>query len=300
MMRARLPEWFRQRIPEPGIMQAMVRLLREKHLHTVCEGAICPNIGGCFARNTATFMILGDTCTRRCAFCAVKKGVPLPVDEKEPYHIVEAIQALGLVYAVITSVTRDDLDDGGASHFASVIRAIREYDVSIRVEVLVPDFGGSEKAVRRVAEARPHVINHNIETVQRLYPRVRPEADFGRSIELLSRVKSLDEAIVTKSGLMLGLGEEKDEVLESMKSLRGSGCDLLTLGQYLQPSVYHYPVVRFVPPDEFADYEGAAEGIGFAGIASAPLVRSSFRAAELYGKAEKSKQPSTLALTEPG
>jgi lipoyl synthase len=224
----------------------------------------------------------------------------LSVDKAEPYRVVEAVQALGLRYVVITSVTRDDLDDGGASHFAAVIRAIREYDVSILVEVLVPDFGGSEKAVTAVAEAKPHVINHNVETVKRLYPQVRPEADLSLSMELLYRVKCLDEGIVTKSGLMLGLGEERSEVQETMMGLRERGCDLLTLGQYLQPSVHHHPVVRFVSPTEFADYEKAAQEIGFTGIASAPLVRSSFRAAELYRKAEKARESSTLTGNRPG
>ncbi len=298
MMGERLPEWFKQKIPEPEVMRTMERLLREKHLHTVCEAAICPNIGKCFTRNTATFMILGDICTRRCTFCAVNKGTPLSVDGGEPYRIVEAVQALSLTYVVITSVTRDDLSDGGGSHFAAVIKALREYDESILVEVLVPDFGGSERAVAMVAEAKPHVVNHNVETVQRLYPRVRPEADFGRSLKLLERVKCLDKKIVTKSGLMLGLGEEKGEVLEAMTSLRHTGCDLLTLGQYLQPSAYHHPVIRFVPPDEFIDYEKAGQGIGFAGVASAPLVRSSFKASELYRKAEEDRHLSPFRWNE--
>lgn len=293
-MRERLPPWFTQKIPEPVAMRSMERLLREKHLHTVCEGALCPNIGNCFGKKTATFMILGNVCTRSCTFCAVEKGMPEPLDGKEPNHVAEAVLALGLRYVVITSVTRDDLADGGALHFAGVIRKLREIDPEIIVEVLIPDFKGSEKSLDEVIDANPHVINHNIETVQRLYERVRPQADYERSMKVLHRVKQMNRQIVTKSGLMLGLGESGAEVLGVMTDLRKEGCDLLTMGQYLQPSPRHHPIIRFVPPDEFAQYEKTGKKMGFAGVASAPLARSSFKAAELYMSAKAVALPGGL------
>lgn len=262
-------------------MQAMRGLLERLELHTICENARCPNIGECFSQKTATFLILGNVCTRHCAFCAVQKGQPLPVDEKEPEHLLQAVRSLGLKYTVITSVTRDDLPDGGAAHFARVIRLLRE-EGNTFVEVLVPDFLGSYDAIRTVVAAHPHVINHNLETVPRLYPTVRPEAVYERSLELLSTVKRLDKRIVTKSGLMLGLGETKDEVTGVMQDLRRAGCDLLTLGQYLRPSPQHHPVVCFITPEEFSEYESIGGAMGFSGVASAPLVRSSFMAAELH------------------
>ncbi|MBA7566980.1 Lipoyl synthase [subsurface metagenome] len=283
-MKRRLPVWFKQSSPDPKIMATMKELLDGLNLHTICESALCPNIGQCFSRKTATFLILGDVCTRNCTFCAVKKGVPRPIDEKEPQHIHEAVERLGLRYVVITSVTRDDLRDGGASHFAETIRKLRKNKAGIVVEVLVPDFLGSAEALRVVIEAEPQVINHNVETVPRLYPEVRPGADYSRSVELLSAAKRLSLEIVTKSGLMLGLGETREEVIEVMSDLREAGCDLLTIGQYLQPSPKHHPLVRFVPPEEFAEYIG--KDMGFIEVASAPLVRSSFRAAELYAKAK--------------
>jgi len=269
-------------------MLAMTGLLNGLSLDTICESAHCPNIGRCFSKGTATFLILGDVCTRHCTFCAVKKGRPTPVDEKEPQHLLEAVERLGLNYIVITSVTRDDLPDGGASQFARTIKLLRENRRDAIVEVLIPDFLGSAEAIKTVVEARPQVINHNVETVPRLYPEVRPQADYTRSLELLFMVKNLDRAIVTKSGLMLGLGETKTEVIEVMSDLREADCDLLTLGQYLQPSPKHHPVVRFVSPEEFNEYEAIGKEMGFAEVASAPLVRSSFKAAELYAKAKNS------------
>jgi len=287
-MKGRLPSWFRQKPPDPEVMSSMVRLLDNLSLHTICESALCPNIGQCFAQRTATFLILGDVCTRHCTFCAVKKGQPLPVDDEEPQHLLKAVEMLNLNYVVITSVSRDDLSDGGASHFVRAINILHERRNGTLVEVLIPDFLGSIEALRTVVEARPEVINHNVETVPRLYSEVRPEADYDRSLRLLSMVKSLSQKIVTKSGLMLGLGETRAEVIEVMKDLRKVNCDLLTIGQYLQPSHKHHPVLRFVSPEEFSEYERIGKGMGFSGIASAPLVRSSFKAAELYAKACKS------------
>jgi lipoic acid synthetase len=283
-MKGRLPAWFRQKSPDPQIMLSMTGLLDGLSLHTICESAHCPNIGGCFSQKTATFLILGDVCTRNCTFCAVKRGVPSPVDKGEPQHLLEAVERLELSYVVITSVTRDDLADGGASQFARVINLLHRRQNGITVEVLIPDFLGSTQALRAVLEAAPEVLNHNLETVPRLYPGVRPGADYRRSIGLLSAVKRLSPEIVTKSGLMLGLGETREEVTEVMSDLRGAGCDLLTIGQYLQPSPKHHPVVRYVPPEEFSEYEEIGREMGFADVASAPLVRSSFKAAELYAK----------------
>lgn len=283
-MKGRLPAWFKQKPPDPQIILSMNGLLHGLSLHTICESAHCPNIGRCFSRRTATFLILGDVCTRNCTFCAVKKGIPSPVDEGEPQHLLEAVARLNLSYVVITSVTRDDLTDGGASQFVRVINLLHQSRNDITVEVLIPDFLGSTQALKAVVEACPEVINHNVETVPSLYPGVRPRAGYSRSVELLSAVKRLNPGIVTKSGLMLGLGETREEVIEVMRDLREAGGDLLTIGQYLQPSPRHHPVVRFVPPEEFSQYEQVGKDMGFADVASAPLVRSSFRAAELYSK----------------
>jgi len=261
-MRARLPSWFKQKSADPGTMGQVEGLLEKLSLHTICDSAQCPNVGDCFSRRTATFLILGDVCTRNCRFCAVAKGKPLAVDDEEPEHLLAAVAELGLRYVVITSVTRDDL-----------------------VEVLIPDFQGSLEALRVVVEAGPQVLNHNVETVPRFYPEVRALADYRRSVELLSRVKDLDSGMVTKSGLMLGLGETREEVVEVMRELREARCDLLTLGQYLPPSEQHYPLARFVTPEEFSELAALGRELGFAEVASAPLVRSSFRAAELYAKA---------------
>ncbi|TET76946.1 MAG: lipoyl synthase [Dehalococcoidia bacterium] len=283
-MRDRLPAWFKKKAGDPKVLAEMRSLFDELSLHTICENALCPNLGDCFSQRTATFLILGDICTRNCTFCAVKKGVPSPVDEEEPQHLTEAAGELGLRYVVITSVTRDDLPDGGASHFAKTIARLREKDKGIAVEVLIPDFGGSPHSLKMVADAHPDVINHNLETVPRLYPEVRPKADFQRSLMLLEQVKRFDSHIVTKSGVMVGLGETKEELLQVMEELRMVNCDLLTIGQYLQPSEQHHPIVRFVPPEEFLEYERIGKEMGFSDVASAPLVRSSFNAAQLYTK----------------
>ena len=284
-MRERLPPWFKKKVPDPRVLASMRSLFDELSLHTICENALCPNLGDCFSNRTATFLLLGDICTRNCTFCAVKKGVPCPVDEKEPQHLAEAVEKLGLRHVVITSVTRDDLPDGGAAHFARTIARLQEKDKALTVEVLIPDFGGSLRSLKMVVDAHPDVINHNLETVPRLYPQVRPKADFQRSLRLLRQARELDSHIVTKSGLMVGLGETRDELLQAMEELRKVNCDLLTIGQYLQPSAHHHPVVRYVPPEEFVEYESLGKAMGFCDVASVPLVRSSFNAAQLYEKA---------------
>ncbi|NOQ17949.1 MAG: lipoyl synthase [Dehalococcoidales bacterium] len=282
--KGRLPPWFKQKPADPQAMVPMEKLLDGLSLHTICESALCPNAAECFSRKTATFLILGDVCTRHCSFCAVKKGQPLPVDKREPQHLLEAVEKLDLGYIVITSVTRDDLFDGGASHFVKVINMLHQNRGDAIVEVLVPDFGGSVEALEAVVGAHPEVVNHNLETVPRLYSAVRPEADYSRSLKLLSMAKKLNPDIVTKSGLMLGLGEINEEVVKVMEDLRRVNCDLLTIGQYLQPSSEHHPVVRFISPEEFSQYGDIGRDMGFVEVAIAPLVRSSFKAAELYAK----------------
>ncbi len=276
------PKYLKPAPLSPPVIEEMTRLMRGLNLHTVCESARCPNRTDCFAKRTATFMILGNTCTRHCTFCAVDKGEPEAVDPAEPDNVVAAIEKLGLKYAVITSVTRDDLPDGGASHFAAVVKKIREHDANILVEVLIPDFKGSLPALIAVLEAHPSVLNHNIETVPRLYPEVRPEADYQRSVELMRNVKAQGSSIVTKSGIMLGLGESREEVLRVMADLREAGCDILTIGQYLSPSLKHHPIVRYVPEEEFVEYEKTGKEMGFAAVVSGPLVRSSFHAGEAF------------------
>jgi len=286
-MKKRLPDWFKRKLPEPKTMLEMKNLLEGARLHTICESGQCPNIWECFSKRTAAFLILGDVCTRRCTFCAVKKGSPTPVDENEPQHLLETVEKLGLRHVVITSVTRDDLPDGGASHFARTINLLRRNLKDITVEVLIPDFLGSAQALKTVVESNPHVINHNLETVPRLYPVVRPKADYQRSLALLALIKRLNPKMLTKSGLMLGLGETAEEIITVMKDLKDRSCSLLTIGQYLQPSPAHHPVVRFVSPDEFNGYRQSGLEIGFADVASAPLVRSSFKASETYTKAKE-------------
>lgn len=279
---ARRPEWLKLIPLDSTTLSGMRKLTRHLKLHTVCESAHCPNRPRCFAEGTATFMILGDICTRNCTFCAVKKGSPLAPDPREPEHIVEAVKELELQYVVITSVTRDDLPDGGASLFAQTIKAMQSYDARISVEVLIPDFRGSLSALQTVIDASPTVLNHNVETVPRLYPEVRPEANYRYSLELLKQAKMLNSRLVTKSGLMLGLGETQQEVIAVMSNLREANCDLLTIGQYLQPSLRHHKVVRYAPPEEFEEYQDIGREMGFTSVISAPLVRSSFHAAETY------------------
>jgi lipoic acid synthetase len=253
-------------------------LLRASGLHTVCEEARCPNIGECFQNGTATFLILGDVCTRACAFCAVTSGRPARLDLAEPLRVARAASCLGLRHAVVTSVTRDDLPDGGASVFAATIRAIRRLSPGTSVEVLISDFQGSRQAMAAVMAAGPDILNHNVETVPRLYRRVRPKAVYGRSLELLARAREMDGDVITKSGLMVGLGEEHEELLAVMADLLAAGCDVLTIGQYLQPTPRHRPVARYYHPDEFAELARAGRRLGFRHVEAGPLVRSSYHA----------------------
>lgn len=278
---ARLPSWLRRELPRGNANHRTARLIEELNLETVCESARCPNRMECWSRSTATFMILGAVCTRPCGFCSVDKGRPQPPADDEPQRVAEAARRLGLKHVVVTSVTRDDLRDGGAEHFYRTVLAVRAA-TGAAVEVLTPDFVLSKDAVDRVVEAAPEVFNHNTETVPRLYRRVRgPRADYRWTLELLRRVKSLNPAIQTKSGLMLGLGETVDELLDVLCDLRGAGVELLTLGQYLQPSFDHLPVVRYVPPEEFERIGALARGLGFRQVASGPFVRSSYHAREM-------------------
>lgn len=274
----RLPEWMK--VPMPGLEKyAHVRkLLEEQHLHTVCQSARCPNIGECFGHGTATFMILGDVCTRNCRFCKVSPGKPEIPDPEEPEHLANAAVILNLQHVVITSVTRDDLNDGGASHFVRVIEAIRKKSPDMTIEVLIPDFQGSESALRSVLAANPDVLNHNIETVPRLYPKVRPSAIYERSLVLLKRAALLAPEIPTKSGIMVGCGEEWEEIIAVLTDLRRHQCSAVTIGQYLAPGPEYHPVARFVSPDEFKKLEDAARALGFIDVQSGPLVRSSYHA----------------------
>ena len=274
------PEWIRVRAASEGSrFYEIKRILREKALHTVCEEASCPNIGECFGKGTATFMILGDLCTRRCPFCDVAHGVPRPPDANEPAHLAETIAALKLGYVVITSVDRDDLKDGGAAHFVDCIRAVRNRSTHTRIEVLVPDFRGRlERALEVLDAALPDVMNHNLETVPRLYRRARPGGNYPHSLKLLEDFKARHPQIPTKSGLMVGLGEADAEILEVMRDLRAHAVDMLTVGQYLQPSPHHLPVERYVHPDTFAMFEREAVALGFTHAAVGPMVRSSYHA----------------------
>jgi lipoic acid synthetase len=273
------PDWIRVRLGNGERFQEIKRILREHRLHTVCEEATCPNIGECFGKGTATFMILGSLCTRRCPFCDVAHGKPLPPDAEEPANLARTISDLGLRYVVITSVDRDDLRDGGAGHFANCIRAVRELSPQTRIEVLVPDFRGRlETALDALSEAPPDVMNHNLETVQRLYRQARPGADYANSLSLLKDFKRRFPAVPTKSGLMVGLGETDDEILSVMRDLRAHDVEMLTIGQYLQPSAHHLPVARYVVPAVFDDYARQAQEMGFAHAACGPLVRSSYHA----------------------
>jgi len=274
----RKPEWLKVRFPAGDRHQKLQRLMREQGLHTVCEEARCPNIGECWNAGTATFMILGDVCTRSCGFCAVTTGRPGVIDQLEPYRLAKAVASLGLDYVVITSVNRDDLEPGGAEIFASCIELIRRHDAGIRVEVLIPDFKGNRDALAQVVEARPFVLNHNIETAPRLYRRVRPQAVYERSLELIRRAKEMAPAMLTKSGFMVGLGETLDETIQVMRDLRAHGCDIVTVGQYLQPTKQHLPVERYWHPDEFEAFRDTGRELGFRHVEAGPLVRSSYHA----------------------
>ncbi|MCD6452143.1 MAG: lipoyl synthase [Acidobacteria bacterium] len=288
-MARRHPDWLKVRFPSGEEYRRVKLLLRRLHLHTVCESARCPNIGECFNRGVATFMILGDVCTRNCRFCNVEKGVPLPLDPEEPKRVAEAVVKLNLRYAVITSVTRDDLPDGGAGFFAETIKMIRKYSPSTRVEVLIPDFKGDPEALETVLSASPDVLNHNLETVRRLYPEVRPQADYERSLAVLKRAKEHVPSLLTKSGLMVGLGEDISEIKEAMADLRETGCDLLTLGQYLQPTPSHLPIARYYHPDEFRKLAREGMEMGFLHVEAGPLVRSSYRADLQFSHLDRGK-----------
>jgi len=276
------PPWLKKRISPYQDLKKVKAILEHTHLHTVCEEARCPNLGECFSSGTATLLILGKVCTRNCSFCAVEHGVPSSLNEQEPEEVVSAIGKMGLRYVVITSVTRDDLPDGGASFFARTIQAIRKLDKEIKVEVLIPDLQGKSSSLEIVLDGEPDVLNHNVETIARLYPQVRPQALYKRSLDLLRNSKESHPHILTKSGFMLGLGETRDEILQLMHDLRKAGCDLLTIGQYLQPRPDRLPVVRYVAPEEFEEYQKIGEGMGFKAVASGPFVRSSFHASQMF------------------
>jgi len=278
----RKPPWLKRRLPTDSSFQEVRGLIEKGRLHTVCQEAKCPNIWECYAHQTATFLIMGSRCTRNCRFCSVTPGPPEPLDPQEPARVAEAAARMGLRYAVVTSVTRDDLPDGGAAHFAATIRELRRLIPGTRVEVLIPDFQGDGSALLTVLAARPDVLNHNIESVPRLYPQVRPQADYLRSLALLKRAREFDSGTATKSGMMLGLGEEAQEVRRTLQDLRAADCRILTLGQYLQPSPEHLPVIRYVTPAEFENWRTSALEMGFAEVASGPFVRSSYHAGESF------------------
>jgi len=279
--RPRLPQWLRTSLPTTESFAHTRALLDELKLHTVCESAKCPNHWECWSKGTATFMIAGDHCTRACGFCAVKTARPLALEHDEPARVAEATRRMGLKHVVITAVARDDLPDGGAEHFCRTIERVRELNPGIVIEVLVPDFLGNERSLDAVIAARPHIYNHNLETVRRLTPSVRHRATYDRSLSVLQCVKQKAGAsLYTKSGLMLGLGETESELFQAMQDLRSAGCDILTLGQYLQPTLSHLPVVEFVAPEKFASYKEVAQAMSFIHVASGPMVRSSYHADE--------------------
>ena len=284
--RPRLPEWLK--VPAPGNPRylELKQIMRGSQLHTVCEEAHCPNIGECWGLGTATFMILGDICTRRCHYCAVTTGRPTGIDLQEPGRLAGTVHTMGLRYCVITSVNRDDLADGGAFIFASCIKKIRDRAPGCKVEVLIPDFAGSWMALKKVIDARPEVLNHNIESSRRIFPRVRPKGDYQLSLELLAKAKEFHPDTVTKSGIIVGMGETTQEVLETMRDLRSVDCDLLTIGQYLRPSANHLAIDRFYHPDEFAELGEAGRAMGFKHVASGPLVRSSYHADQQHVAAQ--------------
>ena len=274
----RRPDWLRVRLPVGDNYNDLKQLMRSKSLHTVCEEARCPNMGECWANRTATFMILGSVCTRSCGFCAVATGRPMPLDWEEPRRVAEAVTQMGLNHVVVTSVDRDELHDGGATLFAATIRWIRRLNPTCAVEVLTPDFKGSRDALKVVMDARPDVFNHNVETVPRLYRRVRPQAVYERSLDVLAWAKEMRPDKPTKTGFMLGLGETHDEIVETMRDIKARDVDILTIGQYLRPSPQHLPIERYVPPDEFREYARIGREMGFRNVYSGPLVRSSYHA----------------------
>ena len=280
--RLKKPSWLKQRLPSGSVHEEFSARLNKEQIHTVCQAAQCPNIWECFSRKTATFMIMGDRCTRNCRFCAVAHGPDSPPDPDEPARIAGTVQNLQIDYVVITSVTRDDLSDGGASFFVRTVNEIRQTVPDVRIELLIPDFQGDEDAVKSIVQTHPDVLNHNIETVGRLYAAVRPEAIYRRSLDLLKQVVTEAPKVITKSGLMLGFGELPEEIHNTLEDLFAAGCRLLTLGQYLQPTKAHLPVDRFLPPEEFSDWRKIALDMGFTEVASGPFVRSSYQAKKLF------------------
>lgn len=277
-MTQRLPEWLTIRLPRPEQIKQVEHMMRDKNLHTVCESARCPNLPECWSKQTATFMILGDTCTRSCGFCAIKVGKGLELDPFEPVNVAMTAKKMGMKHVVVTSVARDDLQDEGATQFARTIEMLHKHIPHIIVEVLTPDFKAKVDCVKTVTDAHPEIYNHNIETIARLHKVVRPQAKYDRTLRVLEMVKELDSTIYTKSGIMLGLGETRDEVLTTLKDLRAVGVDAVTIGQYLRPTMHHLPVVSFIHPDEFKEYEQIGEDMGFAFVASGPFIRSSYNA----------------------
>jgi lipoic acid synthetase len=298
--RERKPDWLKVRFPAGDRYQRLKSLMREHNLHTVCEEARCPNIGECWNSGTATFMIMGDVCTRSCGFCAVKTGRPETLDLSEPARVAEAVRTLGLDYVVITSVNRDELPSGGAELFAGCIRAIRRDDPRVRVEVLIPDFKGDEHALATVVRARPFVLNHNIETAPRLYSVVRPQAIYERSLELIQRAKTMAPDMLTKSGFMVGLGETKDELLAVMRDLRAHACDIVTIGQYLRPSMQHLPVARYYEPVEYDEFVAYGREIGLMHVEAGPLVRSSYHAEKQVQRGVRSDAMIPLQVVDGG
>lgn len=293
----RKPEWIRVKAPGSEVYQETRRIVRENNLVTVCEEAGCPNIGECWSKKHATMMIMGDTCTRACAFCNVRTGLPGPLDAEEPENVARAVEKLGLQHVVITSVDRDDLPDGGARHFADVILAIRAASPDTTIEILTPDFLRKDGALEVVVEAKPDVFNHNLETVPSLYLQVRPGARYFHSLRLLQRVKALDPAIFTKSGVMVGLGENRHEVLQVMDDMRTANIDFLTIGQYLQPTRKHHPLERYVEPSEFKSYETSAYAKGFLLVSASPLTRSSHHAGDDFARLRKAREASLARST---
>lgn len=283
-MNQRLPEWLTIRVPRPDTIKQVESMMRTKNLHTVCESAKCPNLPECWSKKTATFMILGDTCTRSCGFCAIKVGRGLTVNPHEPADIAKVASDLGLKHIVVTSVARDDLPDQGSVQFAKTIEELHNANPLCIVEVLTPDFKGDFQCIKNVCDAKPEIYNHNIETVERLHTLVRPQAKYTRTLRVLEQVKEIDPAIYTKSGIMLGLGETKDEVIQTLQDLREIGVDAVTIGQYLRPTMRHLPVVEYIHPKEFKEYEQIGEELGFAFVASGPFIRSSYNAIEFSKK----------------
>ncbi|MFH1359643.1 MAG: lipoyl synthase [Candidatus Omnitrophota bacterium] len=293
-----LPSWFKQSIPDTDKIRTLKNSLQASHIHTVCQSAQCPNVGQCWSKKVATFMILGDRCTRLCRFCAVSSGDPHPVDHREPYKVAQMVKVLGCRYIVVTSVTRDDLADGGAFHFAQTIFEIKKLCPDVKIEVLIPDFSGDPRLLKIVTDSRPDVLSHNMETVKRLFKTVRPQADYQRSLDVLTWAGKLNNQIAVKSGFMVGLGETNEEIRALVTDIRATGCQILTIGQYLAPTKTqrHLRVERFVPPEEFKSFRQYALTLGFQHVASGPLVRSSYLAEEGYKSYQRNKARESVCV----